>query len=119
MLALWNFRPPHCVLLTLDNTNASRYYMIKTFRDKETEKIWFGDISYKYDVYLQPKIRRKLAMLHLSSRLVDLSKPSSNRLEKLRGNRKDEYSVRVNKQYRICFEWLDGDCYNVQVIDYH
>lgn len=78
-----------------------------------------GEVSYKYNIDLQEKIRMKLAMLHLADQLIDLSIPPSNRLEKLKGTRKFQYSIRINKQYRICFEWWNGDCHNVEIVDYH
>lgn len=58
-------------------------------------------------------------MLNNSSRISDLRVPPSNRLELLKGDRKGQYSIRINDQWRICFEWMEGDCYNVEIVDYH
>jgi proteic killer suppression protein len=68
---------------------------------------------------IQNTARRKLRMLNNSSRINDLRVPPSNRLELLKGDRKGQYSIRVNDQWRICFEWMEGDCYNVEIVDYH
>ena len=62
---------------------------------------------------------RKLNYLHAASQLADLRVPPGNRLEKLGGDRKGQYSIRINRQWRICFEFLDGDAYNVEIVDYH
>ena len=93
--------------------------MIKSFHSKETEKIWHGDISLKLPVTIQATARRKLRMLNNAHSLQDLRVPPSNRLESLKGDRKGQYSIRINAQWRICFEWVEGDCYNVQIVDYH
>jgi proteic killer suppression protein len=93
--------------------------MIKSFHSKETEKIWFGDISLKLPVTIQAVARRKLRMLNNAHSLEDLRVPPSNRLESLKGDRKGQYSIRINVQWRICFEWSEGDCYNVHIVDYH
>ncbi len=63
--------------------------------------------------------RRKFNMVHAAARLEDLRVPPGNRLEKLGGDRKDQYSIRINDQYRVCFEWRDGDAYDVEIVDYH
>jgi toxin HigB-1 len=93
--------------------------MIKSFHSKETEKIWHGDISLKLPVTIQATARRKLRMLNNAHNLQDLRVPPSNRIESLKGDRKGQYSIRTNAQWRICFEWKEGDCFNVQIIDYH
>ena len=105
----------------LDVTNATCYYlfMIKSFSCKETEKIWNGKISKKLPPDIQKIARRKLRMLNNSITLNDLKIPPSNRLEQLKGNRKGRYSIRINSQWRICFDWQSGDCRNVEIIDYH
>jgi proteic killer suppression protein len=61
----------------------------------------------------------KLLMLNAATDLRDLRSPPANRLEKLRGNREGQYSIRINKQYRICFVWRGGDAYQVEIVDYH
>ncbi len=63
--------------------------------------------------------RRKLNMVHAAARLEDLGVPPGNRLEKLGGGRKNPHSIRINDQYRVCFEWRDGDAYGVEIVDYH
>jgi proteic killer suppression protein len=68
---------------------------------------------------IQRKARVKLEILDAAERLEDLRIPPSNRLEKLSGDRQGQYSIRINDQWRICFEWGDGDAYNVEVVDYH
>lgn len=93
--------------------------MIISFGSKETEKIWNGTIVKKPSVEIQQIGRRKLRMLHNSLNLIDLRIPPSNRLEKLTGNLKDFYSIRINNQWRIIFCWEDGNASAVEIIDYH
>jgi toxin HigB-1 len=93
--------------------------MIKSFKSNETEKIWNGEVSLKLPMEIQNIARRKLRMLNNSSSLMDLRIPPSNQLESLKGNRKDQFSIRINKQWRICFEWKDEDCFKVEIVDYH
>ena len=93
--------------------------MIRTFKSKETEKIWSGEFSKKLPSDIQKIMRRKLRMLNNSTELSDLQIPPSNNLESLKGDRKGQHSIKVNDQWRICFEWKDGDCYNVEIVDYH
>ena len=93
--------------------------MIKTFRDLVTEGIWRGVISRYIPKEVQVIARRKLRMLNNANNLLDLKIPPSNRLEKLRGDRKDQYSIRINNRWRICFNWENNDCYDVEIIDYH
>lgn len=93
--------------------------MIISFGSKETEKIWNGIIVKRPSVEIQQIGRRKLRMLHNSLNLIDLRIPPSNRLEKLTGNLKDFYSIRINNQWRIIFCWEDGNASVVEIIDYH
>ncbi len=93
--------------------------MIRSFKSKESKKIWDGEFSKKLPTDIQKIIRRKLRMLNNSTTLADLLIPPSNNLEQLKGDRKGQYSIRINNQWRICFEWKDGDCHNIEVIDYH
>lgn len=93
--------------------------MIISFGSKETEKIWNGIIVKKPSVEIQQIGRRKLRMLHNSLILIDLRISPSNRLEKLTGNLKDFYSIRINNQWRIIFCWEDGNASAVEIIDYH
>jgi len=93
--------------------------MIRSFKDKETAKIFRRTRSRKLPSDIQQTAYRKLRMLHNAVTLNDLRIPPANRLEKLGGDRKGEYSIRINDQWRICFEWHDGDVYNVEIVDYH
>lgn len=68
---------------------------------------------------MQPVAYRKLRMLHNSKTINDLRIPPANRLEKLKGDREGQYSIRINDQYRVCFEWKEGDAYQVEIVDYH
>ena len=93
--------------------------MIQSFNSKETEKIWEGLRSSKLPDTIQEIARRKLRMLNNSLDLKDLTIPPSNRLEKLKGEPDEFYSIRINDQWRIKFKWIDGHSYNVEIIDYH
>ena len=93
--------------------------MLKSFGSKETEKIWNGVISSKIPPEIQKIGRRKLRMINNSTDLNDLRIPPSNRLEKLSGNLKDFYSIRINDQWRIIFKWQAGNAQEVEIIDYH
>ena len=93
--------------------------MIISFGSKETESIWIGDQVKKWQVSFQVIARRKLRMLNNSQNLADLRIPPSNRLEKLTGNLKGYYSIRINKQWRIIFKWNNGNALDVKIIDYH
>jgi len=93
--------------------------MIKSFRSRETEKIWDGIRSKRLPQSIQQIARRKLRMLNNARSLSDLRVPPANRLETLRGNRKGQQSIRINDQWRICFVWVDGGAVNVEIVDYH
>ena len=93
--------------------------MIKSFHSKETEKIWRGEISTKLPHDIQRKARMKLRIINNSISLNDLRIPPSNKLELLKGNRKGQHSIRINDQWRICFEWKEGNAYYVEIVDYH
>lgn len=93
--------------------------MIVSFEDKETEKIWDGIRSSKLPNEIQEIARRKLRMLNNSQSINDLRIPPANRLEKLSGDLTGFYSIRINIQWRIIFRWQDGNCHEVQIIDYH
>ncbi|MFQ5582187.1 MAG: type II toxin-antitoxin system RelE/ParE family toxin [Mariprofundaceae bacterium] len=93
--------------------------MIKGFADKETEKVWLGDVSRKLPQNIQHVARRKLRMLNNAEALEDLRIPPANRLEALKGNRAGQHSIRINDQWRICFVWQHGDARNVMIVDYH
>ncbi len=93
--------------------------MIRSFTDAETEKIFHRTRSLKLDQSMQNVAFRKLRMLHNSKTITDLRAPPANRLEKLKGDRNGQYSIRINDQYRVYFEWQDGDAYQVEIADYH
>ncbi len=93
--------------------------MIVSFGDKETEKVWEGIMSKKLPHEIQQIARRKLRMINNSVDIVDLRIPPANRLEKLKGDRKEFYSIRINDQWRIIFKWEKGNASEVRIIDYH
>ena len=93
--------------------------MIISFGDKNTEKIWNGIAVKQPSVEIQEIGRRKLRMLHNSIDINDLKIPPSNRLEKLKGNLKDFYSIRINNQWRIIFKWENNNAFEVEILDYH
>lgn len=93
--------------------------MIKGFGDRQTEKIWNGIRSKKLPTEIQNVARRKLRMLNNAQEINDLRIPPANRLEKLKGDLKDFYSIRINNQWRIIFQWNNNDAYDVEIVDYH
>jgi proteic killer suppression protein len=93
--------------------------LIKSFADKETEKIWAGIKSRKYPLGVQQVGRRKLRMLNNAQSINDLRIPPANRLKKMKGNLSSFHSIRINNQYRVKFIWRQSNAYNVQIIDYH
>lgn len=129
---IFSLRHLHCIcrihginvparVIALDSDNARRYHetMIKSFASKETEKIFQREFSRKLPSDIQAGARRKLEVLDAADALSDLMVPPSNRLEKLSGERQNQYSIRINDQWRICFEWQSGDAYHVEIVDYH
>ena len=93
--------------------------MIQSFNDKETEKIFKRFHSRRYPKSIQRIAFRKLRMINRATGINDLRVPPVNRLEKLRGDRSGQYSIRINDQWRICFEWENGDAEKVEIVDYH
>lgn len=93
--------------------------MIKSFKDNETEKVYRRLYSRQLPREIQPIALRKLRMLNNAHQLLDLRSPPGNRLEKLKGNREGQHSIRINDQWRICFDWRDGDVFEVEIVDYH
>jgi len=93
--------------------------MIRSFADKETEKIFGREFSRKLPNDIQKPARRKLEILDAAESLNDLRVPPANRLEKLVGTRGGQHSIRINDQWRICFEWRGADAYEVEIVDYH
>jgi len=92
--------------------------MICSFRDKDTEAIFQRRHNRRF-ANIEQIAYRKLLMLHAATNLSDLLHPPGNRLEALRGSRKGQYSIRINDQWRICFEWRNGNAYEVEIVDYH
>jgi toxin HigB-1 len=93
--------------------------MIRSFGEKETKKIFDRLRSSQLPGDIQQVAYRKLRMIHNAQSLSDLRIPPANRLEKLLGKRIGQYSIRINEQWRICFEWHDSDAYDVEIVDYH
>ncbi len=93
--------------------------MIRSFKDKETEKVFNLQVSRKLPYDIQQVALRKLRMLNNAQALQDLRVPPANRLEKLSGNRAGQCSIRINDQWRICFEWREKDTFEVEITDYH
>lgn len=93
--------------------------MIKSFKGDETEKVYNRLHSRRLPSDIQQVALRKLRMLNNAVSLTDLRIPPANRLEKLRGDRQGQHSIRINERWRICFEWCDEDAYDVEIVDYH
>ena len=93
--------------------------MIESFASDETQKIFLGQISRKFPKDIQRTARRKLIYLDDAEDLQDLLAPPGNRLEKLKGDRAGQHSIRINDQWRICFTWSDNKAKNVEIVDYH
>lgn len=93
--------------------------MIKSFRNKETERLFLRHFSRRFPANLHRIAWRKLALLDAAERLDELRVPPGNRLEKLSGEREGTYSIRINDQWRVCFRWHEGDAYEVEITDYH
>ena len=92
--------------------------MIRSFKDAESDKIFHRVHSRRF-AGLQRVIFRKLRSIHRATALGDLTNPPGNKLEALRGDRAGQHSIRINDQWRICFEWRDGDACEVEIVDYH
>ncbi len=93
--------------------------MIKSFADPDTERLFRRERVRRFPGDLLRVMLRKLVVIDSAERLGDLRVPPGNRLEKLRGDRAGQHSIRVNDQWRICFRWRDGDAYDVEIVDYH
>jgi addiction module HigA family antidote len=93
--------------------------VIKTFKDDETVKVFHRQFSRKLPLDIQTVALRKLRMLNNAYTMADLRVPPANHLEKLTGNRTGQYSIRINQQWRICFEWRGNTAYSVEITDYH
>lgn len=93
--------------------------MIKTFRDAETERLWVEERSRRIPANLHKSALKRLQMLNAAGALGDLALPPGNRLERLKGDREGQHSIRINDQYRICFVWHEENAYSVEITDYH
>lgn len=93
--------------------------MIKTIRDRETVSVFTRQRSARLPADIHQIAYRKLRMLNNAQTLADLRVPPGNRLEKLSGDREGQYSIRINDRWRVCFEWRNGDAYEVEIVDYH
>ena len=92
--------------------------MIRTFGDKQTEALFRDEVVLQFQSFVRTA-KRKLEAINAASRLEDLKVPPANRLEKLSGNLKDFYSIRINDQWRMIFKWVDGEARDVRIVDYH
>ena len=108
-------------ILSVEMYTQNRYnqFMIKNFSDSETEKIYHQEFSRKLPQTIQRMALRKLMMIDAAEMLEDLRIPPANHLEALQGDRKGQYSIRINRQYRICFIWTGKDASHVEIVDYH
>ena len=93
--------------------------MIKSVKDRETEKVLQRELSRRLPTDIQQVAYRKLRMLNNARSLTDLQVPPSNHMEKLKGDREGQYSIRINERWRICFLWRENDAYQVEIVDYH
>lgn len=93
-------------------------YVIESFGDKQTEKLWNGG-RHKLPVAIENRAANKLSLLAAAISLDELRIPPSNQLEALKGDRAGQHSIRINSQYRLCFEWNNGNPRNVEITDYH
>ncbi len=93
--------------------------MLRSFADKETERIWNLTRSKHLPPEIQQRALNKLAMINQAADLSDLRIPPANRLETLKGSRRGQFSIRINQQWRVCFRWSEGDAHDVEITDYH
>jgi proteic killer suppression protein len=92
--------------------------MIKSFRDRDTERVFSRTPVRGFQAF-QKVAYRKLLMLDAAADIDDLRSPPGNRLEKLSGDRSGQWSIRLNDQWRVCFDWIEGDALDVEIVDYH
>lgn len=93
--------------------------MIKSFADSDTERLFFGQSLKRLPNQIWRLATRKLVVLDGAETLQDLRIPPGNHFEKLKGDREGQYNIRVNDQWRVCFEWLEGNAHRVEITDYH
>jgi proteic killer suppression protein len=118
----FGFRGELANLVALDGSNGLRCYclaVLRSFQDAETERVWKEERARSLPLNIRKLGLKKLQMLTAAGALADLAVPPGNRLERLRGDREGQHSIRVNDQCRICFEWREGSAYNVEITDYH
>ena len=94
-------------------------YMIRSFADKETEQLFIYGKSKRLASDLVKRAIRRLGYIHYATNLSDLKVPPSNRLHVLKGDRKGQHAISIDTQWRICFRFIDGDAYDVEITDYH
>jgi len=105
--------------LTLNTISYIKFKMIKSFKNKETERVYNREGSKKLPKMIQQTALRKLRMLNNVKNLTDLKTPTANRLEKMKGDRQGQLSIRINDQWRICFIWINRNAHDVEITDYH
>jgi len=93
--------------------------MIREFANKETAAVFDGRRTKHLPQNIQQRARERLKAIHAAEKIDDLTNPPGNHLESLSGNRKGEWSIRINIQWRVCFEWRNGDAFAVEIADYH
>jgi len=93
--------------------------VIKTFADADAELLWETGKSRRIPASVRKSALKKMLILHWAISLADLAVPAGNHLEALKGDRKGQHSIRINDQYRLCFQWHERDAYDVEVVDYH
>ena len=109
-------------MIALDAISATRYDyapVIRSFRNQETARVFLRNRSRRFPPDIQRTAQRKLAVLDAAESLLDLRLPPGNRLEELSGGRAGQHSIRINDQWRVCFRWVDGGVYDVEIADYH
>ena len=92
--------------------------MIRSFKDKNTKMLYEGKLVKKWKTFSK-QAEKRLLILDIATSLNDLKNLPSNRFESLKGNRKGQYSIRINSQWRVCFHWIKGEPHNVEIVDYH
>lgn len=93
--------------------------MIVSFACAETERVFRAQLARRFPPAIQRRARRKLLILHAATELRQLAVPPGNRLEALKGQHRGQHSIRVNEQWRVCFQWRDGNAHQVRIMDYH
>jgi proteic killer suppression protein len=105
----------------MDTRHVTRYIpsMIKSFAERRTQELYLAGTARRFPSDVAARAARKLEYVHLATRLEDLKVPPGNRLHALKGDRQGQYAIAINDQWRICFRFVDGDAYEVEVCDYH